>query len=205
MRQTDSSHITVVLGGARSGKSRYAEHLARQAAADRSVYYLATAEAGDEEMAARIAEHQRRRPDSWQTLEAPRGLADAILAQDVPAGSLILLDCITLFVSNVVTAEPAPEPDEAEGIVFDELTTLLSIADRRTLTLIVVSNEVGSGIVPMHPLSRLYRDLVGRANQWLASRAEEAYVVVAGYALDLKKYGIHITPGTDGTGENDGN
>lgn len=202
MHPGDDGYLIVVLGGARSGKSRYAEHLARDAADGKAVYYLATAEAGDDEMKARIVEHQRRRPDTWHTIEAPRRLADAISAEDMPAGSVILLDCITLFVSNIVTTEPAPEPDQAEQIVFDELTALLSLAARSALTLIVVSNEVGSGIVPMHPLSRLFRDVVGRANQWLASHADEAYIVVAGYALDLKRYGTRVTAGTGGTGGN---
>lgn len=205
MQHSNSSHLTIVLGGARSGKSSFAEHLAGEAAGERAVYYLATAEAGDEEMAARIAEHQRRRPDGWHTIEAPRHLADAISVRDVPAGSVVLLDCITLFVSNIVTTEPAPEPEEAEPVVFDELTALLDLANQHSLTLIVVSNEVGSGIVPMHPLSRLFRDLVGRANQWLAARADDAYLVVAGYALGLKEHGTHVRPGTEETGGNEGN
>lgn len=205
MRYSNSSYLTVVLGGARSGKSRYAEHLADEAAGNTSVYYLATAEAGDEEMHARIAEHRRRRPDTWHTIEAPRHLADAISARDVPAGSVVLLDCVTLLVSNIVTVEPAPEPDEAERAVFDELSALLEIAHQHQLTLIMVSNEVGAGIVPMHPLSRLFRDLVGRANQWLAARADDAYLVVAGYAFDLKQHGTHVQQGTDGTGGNDWN
>lgn len=202
MQHSTPAHLTVVLGGARSGKSSYAEYLTREAAGEKSVYYLATAEAGDEEMKARIAEHQRRRPDTWNTIEATRHLADAISAHDVPPGSVILLDCVTLLVSNIVTAEPAPEPDEAERAVFDDLTALLALANEYSLTLIVVSNEVGSGIVPMHPLSRLFRDLVGRANQWLASRADDAYLVVAGYALDLKRHGTHVTAGTEGNGRN---
>ena len=172
------SKIVLFTGGARSGKSTRAEQYA--AALGLPVTYLATAQAGDDEMRARIGLHQQRRPVSWATVEAPLHVAAAL--EQVPPRSVVLLDCLSLLVSNLLLAhesDPAPAVDAA-------LAALLDIAAARDMWLIVVTNEVGSGIVPEYPLGRTYRDLLGRANQHMAAAATETYLVVCGIAVELK-------------------
>lgn len=183
---TDQCELIFVTGGARSGKSAWAERLA--AAHGGPVVYLATAEAGDDEMAARIAHHRERRPPEWTTVEAPRRLAEAV-APSVSPGGVVLLDCLTLLASNIVTAEPFPDESEGEQSLEAEMAALERVCSRANATLIVVSNEIGQGLVPMDPLSRRYRDLLGRANQRLARRAQASWLVVSGYALDLRQLG----------------
>jgi adenosylcobinamide kinase/adenosylcobinamide-phosphate guanylyltransferase len=171
--------FTLVLGGARSGKSTFAER--RAAESGRPVLYLATATAGDAEMAARIAAHRAARPADWRTVEAPLEPAAAIRAH-ARAGDLVLLDCVTLWVSNRLLADPAPSDADlvgaAEGIADAAL--------ERRADLVAVSNEVGLGVVPPYPLGRRYRDALGRVNQALAARADEAVLLVAGLPLRLK-------------------
>lgn len=183
-----------VTGGARSGKSAWAEHLAAERGAP--VVYLATAEAHDEEMAARIARHRRQRPGGWTTVEAPRELA-AALEPHLPHGAVVLLDCLTLLASNIVTADPPPDEAEAERALTAELAALEALCTQANATLIVVSNELGQGLVPMAPISRRYRDIVGRANQRLACRAEAAWLVVSGYALNLRELGTPVADAAD--------
>ena len=172
------SKIVLFTGGARSGKSTRAEQYA--ARLDAPVVYFATAQAGDDEMRERIVHHQSRRPAHWRTLEAPISVAATLTSLE--AGSIVLLDCISLLVSNLLLAnETAPEP-----VVDDEIAALLEAVRVRNLTLIAVTNEVGMGIVPAYPLGRVYRDLLGRANQQVASVADEVYLVVCGIPVELK-------------------
>jgi adenosylcobinamide kinase/adenosylcobinamide-phosphate guanylyltransferase len=155
------------------------------------VLYLATAEAGDEEMAARIAAHRAERPAHWQALEAPRHIGQALvahlsrLAGDAP--DVIVLDCLTLLASNLIA--PMPEPitaQAAEAALNAELEALLSAYASSQAEWMVISNEVGLGLVPPYPLGRVYRDALGKANQRLAAVADEVLLMVAGLPLRLK-------------------
>jgi adenosyl cobinamide kinase/adenosyl cobinamide phosphate guanylyltransferase len=167
-----SASSTLILGGARSGKSRYAEALITALPAPWA--YVATAQAGDDEMAARIADHRARRGANWRTIEAPYDLAAAI--EDC-ADSPILIDCLTLWLSNILLA----------GNNFDAAAAALERALAScAASVVLVSNEVGSGVVPDHPLGRRFRDLQGLLNQRIAARADHVVLVVAGLPLTLK-------------------
>jgi adenosylcobinamide kinase / adenosylcobinamide-phosphate guanylyltransferase len=164
--------LTLVLGGARSGKSRYAEGLIT--ALPPPWTYVATAEAGDAEMAARIEGHRERRGSEWRTLEAPRNLAQALSACGEEP---VLVDCLTLWLSNLMLAEANIEAETAQ------LEQMLAAANGPR---VLVANEVGSGIVPSTPLGRRFRDQQGILNQRIAARAERVILTVAGLPLALK-------------------
>ncbi len=173
--------IHLVLGGAKSGKSDFALAEAERLADDR--VFLATAEALDEEMAARMAAHQARRGPDWRTVEEPLELAARLADIDRP-GRVVIVDCVTLWLSNLVTRAGL---DPAAALTrVNELARLLP---RLGADLVVVSNEVGGGVVPADELSRAWRDLAGRANQILAAAATRVTLVVAGLPLDLKGRG----------------
>jgi adenosylcobinamide kinase/adenosylcobinamide-phosphate guanylyltransferase len=170
---TGGEGITFVLGGARSGKSRYAERLVT--ARPRPWVYIATAEARDDEMAARIAEHKARREAGWQTIEAPHEVPQALDA--APPEAAVLVDCLTLWLSNVMHG------------AFDVGKITLRLEDallRRKGTTVLVSNEVGLGIVPDNALGRVFRDTQGTLNQRLAAIASRVVLVVAGQPLFVK-------------------
>jgi len=178
--------LTLILGGARCGKSSYAEKLALQCAA--RVLYIAAAQALDAEMAARIAVHKQGRPEGWQTLEIPRRVGQALKTHAPPA-EMILVDCLTLLVSNLLmeaTGE-AGEADEqaAAALVETEITDLLETIHASPAAWVVVSNEVGLGLVPPYPLGRIYRDLLGHANQRLAAQADQVIFMIAGIPMRL--------------------
>jgi adenosylcobinamide kinase/adenosylcobinamide-phosphate guanylyltransferase len=181
--------LTLILGGARSGKSSYAQRLAWQHTGP--VIYIATAQALDAEMENRIENHRLDRPQGWITLEAPRGVA-AVLQQQPVKGGVILLDCLTLLVTNLlISAAPDEDhPDEtaAQQAVEGELEQLLPAIGASPADWIVVSNEVGLGLVPPYPLGRIYRDLLGRANQKLAATADEVFWMVAGIPVPIHSY-----------------
>ena len=166
------NHVTLVLGGARSGKSRHAESLLT--AGPPPWCYLATAQAFDGEMADRIAIHRARRGDEWRTLEAPLDI-DAALAE--AAGLPVLIDCLTLWVSNLLLAER--EVDAAAS-------GLLAAIDRRAAPTILVANETGLGIVPDNALARRFRDAAGSLNQRVAARADRVLFMVAGLPMVVK-------------------
>ena len=178
-----TSPLILILGGARSGKSDYAETLASQLG--RNVLYIATAEANDDEMAARIAVHRQNRPAGWQTLEAPRQVGVA-LASLVELPEVLLLDCLTLLVSNIILEREAEPPEAVEAAVSAEINDLIAAQGRLAVPLLIVSNEVGLGLVPPYPLGRLYRDVLGRANQRLAAEADRVLFMVAGLPLVVK-------------------
>jgi adenosylcobinamide kinase / adenosylcobinamide-phosphate guanylyltransferase len=176
--------LIFLLGGARSGKSTTAERIARELGGE-SVLYLATAEAYDDEMRERIAAHRRARPSGWQTLEAPLYVAERLRGVDLPA--VVLLDCITLLASNALLTLPDDcSQDEANQVILDEITALIALQQASAATWIVVSNEVGMGVVPPYRLGRLYRDALGTANQRLAQAASEVLLLVAGLPWRLK-------------------
>jgi adenosylcobinamide kinase / adenosylcobinamide-phosphate guanylyltransferase len=165
----------LLLGGARSGKSALALDLARRSGGP--VTFVATAEAGDEEMAARIARHRAERPAGWTTVEEPLALLDAVVS--APAGDLVVVDCVTLWVTNLVTGgAPAGDVVAAAGAVAAALA-------ERPGGAVVVSNEVGLGIVPDNALARGFRDTLGSVNAAFAGRARRAVLVVAGRLLEL--------------------
>ena len=162
-----------MLGGARSGKSRYAEWLITTC--PQPWIYLATAEARDEEMAERVAAHKARRDAGWQTVEAPHDLAGALHA--APPGAAVLIDCLTLWLSNLLEA----------GVDIEARTAELQEAlDERRGATVIVSNEVGLGIVPDNALARRFRDLQGNLNQRLAAQAARVIMMVAGIAVAVK-------------------
>ncbi len=176
--------LILILGGARSGKSTQAERLARERGTP--VLYVATAEAGDEEMAARIAAHRTQRPATWTTLEAPRAIGAAIRSSGVSA-PVVLIDCLTLLANNVLA--PLPEPicyEEADHALKAEMDDLLAVYEAGESEWIIVSNEVGLGLVPPYPLGRVYRDVLGKTNQRLAAAADEVLFMVAGLPLRIK-------------------
>jgi adenosylcobinamide kinase/adenosylcobinamide-phosphate guanylyltransferase len=181
--------LRLVLGGARSGKSRFAQGLL---AGRERVLYVATAYASDAEMEARIARHRAERPPSWRTVEAQANAGAAIRAAG-PA-EVALLDCMTVLISNRLAEAPvagpvatAAEAAAAGALIEAEVEGLLGLVD--TLDLVIVANEVGLGVVPAHPVARLFRDLAGQANQRLAAAADEVWFLAAGLPLRLKPAG----------------
>jgi len=166
----------LVLGGARSGKSRYAESLIAGLAPPWQPpwTYVATAEPGDAEMAERIAAHRSRRGANWQTIEAPRDLAAAL---ETCRMTPVLVDCLTLWLSNLMLAD---------ADIDTEIAALEQALAARQAPVVLVANEVGSGIVPDYPLGRRFRDLQGMLNQRIAARADRVVLMVAGLPLALK-------------------
>ncbi len=171
---------TFLIGGARSGKSSLAVRLA--SAVDGPVVVVATAEARDDDMAERIRAHRASRPDGWETVEAPIGLLDAV--DGAGEDACVVLDCLTLWVSNAIEAGASGEQIDAEA------RTVTSILAGRPASSVVVSNEVGLGIVPANALARIYRDVLGRVNASFAAQASRSLFVVAGRGLTLEE----VTP-----------
>ena len=181
--------LTLVLGGARSGKSSFAERLASQLSHD--VLYIATAQALDQEMSARIKKHRGARPDHWRTLEIPSGIHDKLKSSQVDA-EVIILDCLTLLVSNILMSLPDTQENPDENLatlrVESELTALMSTIRGTEAHWIIVSNEVGMGLVPPYPLGRLYRDQLGWANKFIANAADQVIFMLAGLPWELKPF-----------------
>ena len=172
--------FTFLVGGARSGKSSLAVRLA--SAFDGPVVVVATAEARDEDMAERIRTHRVTRPPRWETLEAPLGLIAAV--EGVPEDACVIVDCLTLWVANAIEAGTSDED------VSGEARKLASTLAGRAAPSVVVSNEVGLGIVPGNELARRYRDVLGRVNGAFAAEASRSFLVVAGRGLPLEE----VTP-----------
>ncbi|MGH9843437.1 MAG: bifunctional adenosylcobinamide kinase/adenosylcobinamide-phosphate guanylyltransferase [Blastocatellia bacterium] len=189
--------LTLVLGGARSGKSRYAQSLCNSSA---RVIYIATARAddgaGDHEMRERIARHRADRPAEWQTVEEPVDLSRAV--RDVPVEATLLIDCATLWISNLMWKFKEESAAEQDKLIFAEIDNLTDAVRRRAGNsraageVVIVSNEVGGGLVPEHPVARAFRDLQGFANQRLAQAADTVVFIIAGLPLRLKP-GVTVT------------
>lgn len=176
------SKTIFITGGARSGKSIFAEKMALEF--DSPLCYLATAQALDNEMEERVKLHRERRGGQWHTQEEPLALARAL--QDCDGRyQVILVDCITLWLSNLLFAYENLE-DELEERIMTDVGQLAKCLREMTTPVILVSNEVGMGIVPDNRLARLYRDIAGKANQLLAAAADEVHVVISGIPLKLK-------------------
>jgi adenosylcobinamide kinase/adenosylcobinamide-phosphate guanylyltransferase len=167
-----SAHVTLVLGGARSGKSRYGESLV--ISLPPPWVYVATADLLDVEMAERVAAHRARRGDGWTTIEAPRDLAGALSAH---ASTPVLIDCLTLWLSNLMLAD---------ADIGDATERLEDVLRERTAPVVMIANEVGSGIVPDHALARRFRDQHGLLNQHIAVIADRVVLMVAGLPLNVK-------------------
>ncbi|WP_420402693.1 bifunctional adenosylcobinamide kinase/adenosylcobinamide-phosphate guanylyltransferase [Nisaea sp.] len=171
----DGAGVTLVLGGARSGKSRYAEALCREAGGER--VYVATAEVRDEEMRERVARHKAERAgDGWRTIEEAMDLS-AVLIREAAAHRVLLVDCLTLWLTNHLLAGSSIEKE------IDALVEAVSVQPGR---LVLVANEVGFGIVPENRLARQFRDHAGRLNQRIAASADEVTLVVAGLPVTVK-------------------
>lgn len=170
---------TVILGGARSGKSSYAERLIDMSGLPKT--YIATAQVWDDEMRDRVDQHKTARGPEWQTIESPFGINKTLY--DMPPGRAVLLDCVTLWLSNVMIAD-----DDADSVVHinSEVDQLIQTITQCKSPVVVVSNEVGQGIVPENALARRFRDVHGRMNQRLAAQADLAVLVTAGLPLVLK-------------------
>jgi adenosylcobinamide kinase/adenosylcobinamide-phosphate guanylyltransferase len=188
--------LILILGGARSGKSSYAEKQAKELGGD-SVLYVATSETKDEEMVGRVEKHRSERPSAWVTVEAPRNVAQAI-RRERSAEKVILVDCMTFLVANYLMDAAAPEDDpfddpsadpfdaQIEADVVADVEDLIAFAKETDVEMLVVSNEVGLGVVPPYELGRAYRDILGRANQILARHADEVLLFVAGLQMKVK-------------------
>jgi adenosylcobinamide kinase/adenosylcobinamide-phosphate guanylyltransferase len=180
-----TSHLTLVLGGARSGKSAYVQSLAE--ATGKSVTFLATAQALDEEMRRRIQKHRDERPPDWQTLEIPLGLA--AYRRQVNS-EVVILDCVTLLLSNLLmqfVKDDLVEEAPFLEVVRKEVDELIAAIRQQDQEWMIVSNEVGLGLVPAYPMGRVYRDGLGWANQRLAREADTVIFMVAGIPTVIKQ------------------
>ncbi|MBO0797960.1 MAG: bifunctional adenosylcobinamide kinase/adenosylcobinamide-phosphate guanylyltransferase [Blastocatellia bacterium] len=187
--------FTLVLGGARSGKSRYAQSLCKSSS---QVIYLATAPtvdgSGDSEMRERIARHRADRPAEWQTVEEQLDISRVV--REAPVEASFLIDCVTLWISNLMWQFREEAAAEQSRLILAEVDKLIDVLQRRVENsvsageVVIVSNEVGCGLVPEHPVARAFRDLQGFANQRLASAADKVVLIIAGLPLLLKPVGV---------------
>lgn len=184
-------NLYLITGGARSGKSSYAETIAKELG--QRVTYIATAKTTDEDMVARIKYHQQSRPQSWSTIECYKGFVSLVDLQSFIQSDILLLDCMTIMVSNLLLEEQIDYDTCGVSIlhtiekkIFKEINQLLTIIKQTNKTLIIVTNEVGFGVVPAYRLGNIFRDIAGRVNQFLAKEAEFVYVVLSGIPLKIK-------------------
>jgi adenosylcobinamide kinase/adenosylcobinamide-phosphate guanylyltransferase len=185
--------MTFILGGARSGKSAFAEELAKKY---NDVVYIATAEVKDDEMRERVNLHRARRPFNWETIESPLNL-DVVVSNLNKKVGLVFIDCITLYITNMLLIGELTDSANSQNLRTDsvkqkqeyilaEINKLSKACRISKSDIIIISNEVGLGIVPDNALSRMFRDIAGSANQILADEADEVYFMVAGIAQRIK-------------------
>ncbi|WP_288947537.1 bifunctional adenosylcobinamide kinase/adenosylcobinamide-phosphate guanylyltransferase [uncultured Megasphaera sp.] len=187
------SKLIVVTGGARSGKSLFAEEYLTSCSGRKA--YVATAQILDEEMKERVAEHRRRRPEDWQTLEISSGLSAAFPAV-LEQADAVLVDCLTLYLSNYLFAhETAGDEEILQGALQEMENIVGAVRQTEDKTVIFVTNELGCGIVPMSRISRLYRDVVGKVNQYAAGQADEVYWTVCGIPVEITRLRASVPPG----------
>ena len=184
------AEVILVTGGARSGKSRFAEQMLEELAPQPTpALYLATAQAFDDEMRHRIALHRERRPLHWRTVESPLALVEPVLPF-LGESKALLLDCVTLYLSNLLLAADidslTQQSDLLELAAWQELEKLISVCQQHQVHLILVTNEVGMGVVPPSLLGRVFSDLSGFINQRLAHKADKVFLLTAGLPLALK-------------------
>ena len=189
--------LILITGGARSGKSNYAEKRAEELGGDQ-VLYVATSEVRDDEMRERVRRHQIQRPSAWQTIEAPMQVAQRMRAESALQEEVILLDCLTLLTSNVLLEaagpqggafdDPSADPfaPKIEAALLKEVDELMTLSREFAGTMLLVTNEIGLGLVPPYELGRAYRDLLGRANQVVAQQSNEVVLMVSGIALQIR-------------------
>ncbi len=179
------ARIVLLLGGARSGKSRFAQQLAERIGGA-SVLFVATAEASDLEMASRIEAHRNSRPRAWEILEKPIGVASALAAAP-DRYQAVVIDCLTLLASNVIlSCEHPVDAKAAEKRMRQETDALITACRQRQGAIFIVSNEVGEGLVPDNRLGRIFRDVLGMTNQTVAAGADAVYLMVAGLPVEVK-------------------
>jgi adenosylcobinamide kinase / adenosylcobinamide-phosphate guanylyltransferase len=177
MQEMRHSFITLVLGGVRSGKSRYAQQLAER---ESRVIFVATAKDSDDEMHRKIERHRRERPAEWITVEEPLELVQ-VLAQKARDCDVMVVDCLTVFAANLLETE-----GDDQNAIERRVDALCVALQSERCSVVLVSNEVGSGVVPAYPLGRRYRDLLGEINQSVARIADDVVLMVAGLPLALK-------------------
>ncbi len=194
------NQILMVMGGARSGKSEFAEKLMARTRGARKGY-VATSQVLDDEMKYRVMVHQQRRPAAWRTFEVMHEAGPA-MAEILDGADAVLFDCITMYVSNLlmdhmdcrrVETLGVSDLETLRSVLQNDLDQMFSvISSHQGKEIIFVSDELGMGIVPGNAMSRVYRDLVGLANQYIAARAEKVYLSVAGITIDLKRSEVHL-------------
>ena len=177
MQETRQGSVTLVLGGVRSGKSRYAQQLAEQWG---RVVFVATGKMTDDEMRAKIESHRESRPKEWLTVEEPLELSK-VLRNHASDCDVIVVDCLTIFAANLIEEE-----GENDDAIEQRIEALCAALRSVGCSVVLVSNEVGSGVVPAYPLGRRYRDLLGEINQRVARVADDVVLMVAGLPLALK-------------------
>lgn len=178
-RTRKASQLILVTGGARSGKSRFAQQWAETSACSRRLF-IATGVACDPEMSAKIARHRCDRGSRWKTVEEPLQLPERLPSDFLTAGSVCLLDCLPTFVTNhLLTGKKPPQ-------ILSRIRRLLTTFRRSGNTTLVVTNEVGWGVVPDQPLARQFRDLLGEVNQWIAAEADEVHLMISGIPWRVK-------------------
>lgn len=186
------SQTFLILGGARSGKSSFAEDIAEKLGKN-EVVYLATAQALDQEMEDRIKYHQKQRPKEWKTVEEPIEVKEAV--ENIGRGKTILMDCLTLYISNIILKKEGlndkknnlQQEVNIEKEIIGEIKEIINTAKVKKMNLIIVSNQVGQGVVPNNELGRLFRDIAGRANQFVAHKVDRVFLMVAGFPIDIKE------------------